>query len=103
MNDAEDQERRAEERRQDYRQDIRQDIRQDERRQDIRRQDDVAAALQKRDIETLYEKLAALERELGVLQADRQKAFIWGIGVLGSLVLMLFGWLVTFASKRLGL
>jgi hypothetical protein len=74
-----------------------------DRRQEARRNDDVMLALQKREIEILHAELKEVRAEIDALKADREKAFRWGIGVLGSAVLIMGSWMWTLVSKKLGL
>jgi hypothetical protein len=80
---------------------IRKPLVDEERRQAQRRADDVTDALMKRDLEDLRGQVDTLTERLDELMKERNKALIWGVGALGSAVLVMAGWIFHLITGKL--
>jgi len=68
----------------------------DDRRTGERRSEDVERALTKRELELVRDELDELRGKYEALAKDRDRALLWGIGVLGGVVLAMFSWIFNF-------
>ena len=67
----------------------------DDRRNEIRRDDDIARALHDQQID---QEIKALKDQVASLASDREKALRWGIMVLGAAVLAMASWIFNFIT-----
>lgn len=58
-------------------------------------------ALIEKDVLNMKADQARMEKAVAVLQAERDKALLWGVITLGGMVISLVAWIASFAKDHI--